>query len=117
MVRVILKTIIFFLVSAKSQFWSFPFSFLSLVLASNKLFFSQRLGIYSDEDPSFKMSLIIAPFNICILMGTLYSLVLMATYAQGYVFVLIGTIVLLHLTILKHTYLRKEQKTKIIDNF
>ncbi len=50
-------------------------------------------------------------------MGTLYSLVMMATYAQGYVFVLIGTIVLLNLTILKHTYLRKEQRTKIIENF
>ncbi len=50
-------------------------------------------------------------------MGTLYSLVLMATYAQGYVFVLISTIVLLHLTILKHTYLRKEQRTQIIENF
>ena len=90
---------------------------MSLVLASNKLFFSQRLGIFSDEDPSFKMSLVVAPFNICILMGTLYSLVMMATYAQGYVVVLIGTIVLLNLIILKLTYLSKAQKDDIILKF
>jgi ankyrin repeat protein len=108
---------LFFLFSDESQLWSLPFSFLSLVLASNKLFFSQRLGIYSDEDPSFKMSLIVAPFNICILMGTLYSLVMMATYAQGYVVVLIGTIVLLNLIFLKLTYLSKDQKDDIIDKF
>jgi ankyrin repeat protein len=108
---------LFFLFSAESQLWSFPFSFLSLVFASSKLFFSQRLGIYSDEDPSLKMSLIVAPFNICILMGTLYSLVMMATYAQGYVVVLIGTIVLLNLIILKYTYLRKTHMDKIINNF
>jgi hypothetical protein len=109
------QQLIFF--SAESQLWSVPFSFLSLALASNKLFFSQRLGIYSDDDPSFQMSLIVTPFNVCILIGTLYSLVIIATYAHGYVVVLIGTIVLLNLIILKCTYLRKTHKKEIIDIF
>ncbi len=50
-------------------------------------------------------------------MGTLYSLVMMAAYAQGYVVVLIGTIVLLNLFILKLTYLSKAQKVEIIVKF
>ncbi len=50
-------------------------------------------------------------------MGTLFSLVMMATYAQGYVVILIGTIVLLNLIILKQKYLSKDQKRGIINNF
>ncbi len=41
----------------------------------------------------------------------------MATYAQGYVVVLIGTIVFLNLIILKQTFLRKTHMEEIIDNY
>ncbi len=50
-------------------------------------------------------------------MGTLYSLVMIATYAHGYVVVIIGTIILLNLIILKLKYLGKTETKEIIDNF
>ena len=39
---------------ASAQQWSVPFSLISLTLSSAKLFFSQRLGRYSDFDPPLK---------------------------------------------------------------
>jgi hypothetical protein len=50
-----------------------PFSFLSLTLASAKLFYSQRLGRFADPDPSFKMIVFVAPFIILIIAGNVYS--------------------------------------------
>jgi hypothetical protein len=50
-------------------------------------------------------------------MGTLYSLVMMATYAHGYVVVLISTIVLLNSIILKSIFLGKTHMKSIIEKF
>jgi len=97
--------------------WSFPFSFLSLSIASMKLFYSQRLGVFSDQDPSLKMFLITAPFNICILISSIYSLVMMATYGHEYVLVLMGAIVLANIIVLRLTYLTKPQLHEIINIF
>jgi hypothetical protein len=41
---------------------SMPFSFLSLTLASVKLFYSQRLGRFPDVDPSPALVAFVFPF-------------------------------------------------------
>lgn len=87
--------------SAISQIWSTPISFLSLSLASVKLFYSQRLGRFYDADPNLKMVLFALPFIVGLIIGPIYSLLLMAAYLQGYVFVLISTIIVANFIILK----------------
>jgi hypothetical protein len=46
-----------------------PVSFLSLSLASVKLFYSQRLGRFPDSDPSLKMIVFVAPLVVLIIAG------------------------------------------------
>jgi hypothetical protein len=56
---------------------------LSIILSSIKLYYSQRLGRYPDPDPTLKMILFISPFITLLIIGPLFSFVLMATYLQG----------------------------------
>jgi hypothetical protein len=50
------------ILSAITQCMSMPFSFLSLTLASVKLFYSQRLGRFPDVDPSPALVAFVFPF-------------------------------------------------------
>jgi hypothetical protein len=50
-----------------------PVSFLSLSLASVKLFYSQRLGRFPDSDPSLKMIVFVAPLVVLIIAGLYIS--------------------------------------------
>ncbi len=50
-----------------------PVSFLSLSLASVKLFYSQRLGRFPDSDPSLKMVAFAAPLVVLIIAGLYIS--------------------------------------------
>ena len=72
-----------FSITAYSQCWSIPFSLLSIILSSVKLYYSQRLGRYPDPDPTLKMTLFAIPFITLLIIGPLFSFVLMATYLQG----------------------------------
>jgi ankyrin repeat protein len=76
--------------SAKSQLSSVPISFISFTLSSLKLFFSQRLGRYSDSDPPLlKSILIVAPFIVLQNFGILCCWVFIAAYLQGWILICI----------------------------
>jgi hypothetical protein len=47
------------------------FTHISLAWSSSKLFYSQRLGIFGDPDPSILMILQIIPFIMALLVGPL----------------------------------------------
>jgi hypothetical protein len=65
---------------------------LALAIASARLYFSQRLGKFSDPEPSFKMIACTMTLNIFFLSGLLYSLVLVASYIQAYILLTITTV-------------------------
>ena len=76
-------------------------SFLSLVLSSAKLFYSQRLGNYLELDPSFKM-IIYAALPICFqLLFPLFSLILSASGGNGLVLAQIASIMLANFVVTK----------------
>ena len=76
-------------------------SYLSLTLSSAKLFFSNRLGIFKDVDPTFKMIVVVAPAIAIFLLAPILSLVLMSTYFNELVIVVIGVIVAANAVVLK----------------
>ena len=73
-----------------------PVSFLSLCSTSIQMFFVQRMGRYSDADPSLKAQLFIFPFVFLQLTGPVFSLVLAILYLREYVFILCFLIGLLN---------------------
>ena len=75
-------------------------SFLSLVLSSVKLFYSQRLGIFLDVDPSPKMIIYAALPILIQLLFPLFSLILITSYLQEYVIFCIGIIMLANMIVL-----------------
>jgi hypothetical protein len=81
-------------------------SFLSLVFASSKLFYSQRLGIFLEVDPPLKMTLYAAPLIAFQILFPSFSLVLMAAYFREYVIVSIGIIMLAHAIVIKSPCLK-----------
>ena len=83
-------------------------SLLSLVLSSVKLFYSQRLGIFLDVDPSPKMLIYVALPIFMQLLFPLFSLILMASYFKEYVIVCIAIIMLTNLVVLKSKCLNKK---------
>jgi ankyrin repeat protein len=99
-----------FCVSAPSQKWSLPFSLLALAIASAKLYFSQRLGKFSDPDPTLKMLAGIMPIILLFLSGLLYSLVFVATYIQGYILLTISSVIVLNGFILFFKYFQKKKR-------
>ena len=90
----------FFFISASFQYVGIPISFLSLALSSTKLFFSQRLGRFTDVDPAFTHWITLLPIVSVQIMGPLLSLVLMAAYFRLYIFACIGGIVLINSLVL-----------------
>jgi hypothetical protein len=85
-------------------------------MASTKLFFTQRLGEFSNEDPSAKMIFILFPINIFLLLGPVLSVVLFAAYFEGYFIVSIAIIILVAFATLKSFYYRKQHIKDITKN-
>ncbi len=81
-------------------------SFLSLGMASVKLFYSQRLGIFADVDPSLKMILIVLPLILLQMMGPILSLVLLSTYFKALVILIVLFFILTQYLVMKCMYLK-----------
>ena len=58
-------------------------SFVTLALTSTKVFYSQRIGQFSEVDPSIRMNLLALPLIILTIAGPLYSIILIASYFRG----------------------------------
>jgi ankyrin repeat protein len=101
--------------SAIPQLVSLPISFLSLALASCRLFYSQRLGTFSEPDPSLKMILIILIPIICLISGILYSFIFITIFYEWISLVLIVVTLWANYFILKRIYLRAPEIEKNID--
>ena len=101
-----------------SQAISIPISFISLALASTKLFYSQRIGCLSVLDPSPAM---IAPVLLCallMLLGPLFCSLLFVCYFPGIVcFLLVGIIILTQFLVSKLLYFCCKSKKIVIDHF
>jgi hypothetical protein len=109
--------IFYFNFSAFSQCLSLPFSLLALSIASAKLYFSQRLGKFSDSDPTIKMLVWIMPINIIFLSGFLYSLVFVDSYIQAYILLTITSIIGLNGFILFLKYFQKNKREALRRDF
>ena len=85
------------------------------MLGSCKLFYFQRLGEYSDHDPSLTKTLIAAPLNFLLLAGILYSLILISSYYHLFVLLVIGFSSAVHYFCLNAAYRRKAELVEIIE--
>lgn len=91
--------------SEYTQMYLLPFSFLSLSVASIRLFFSQRLGRFCDPDPSLQMVLMVAPLIIIIIAVNLFTLIIIATFFHVYCVCCVFSIVIIMIierSIFKH---------------
>jgi hypothetical protein len=88
-------------VSDYTQIVSMAISFLSLVLSSVKLFYSQRLGSFLEVHPSIKMIVLAAMPITLQLLFPLFSLILLASYFREFVIVFIAIVVSMNAAVLK----------------
>ena len=100
---------VFLEISASTQVISIGFSFLSLVLSSTRLFYSQRLGKYQELDPSMPMILFVLVFIVGLITGPLCNLVLMSSYYQE------GVIIFISLNILSHLFNATAFKKELLE--
>ncbi len=100
-----------------SQLLSLPISFLSLVLASSRLFYSQRLGSFSDHGPSWKMTLMAAIPIMFLLPGLLYALIFIASYYRVFVILVIVLASAMNYFVLNFMYNNKSQTEEVTDSF
>ena len=98
------------------QVISMPISFISLVLATVDIFYTLRLGSFSDPAPTFKMVLFVAPFTALLTMGPLSSLILVATYFHGHVFIYTFAIISINATVMKYFYFSNKSSLEQIKN-
>jgi len=101
--------------SATSQIWSIPFSFLSLARASNKIFYSQRLGQLFEHSPSLTMTLVASLPNFFIITSSLFSYVIVAIYFKGFVLVPVLVICAANFIFLGKNIWGKKLRQEIID--
>ena len=92
---------------------STPISFFSLTLASVDVFYSLRLGRFSDFYPTLKMTILVMPFIIILISGPLLSIILMATFFNEYVIVFVASIIFLNTVVMKLLYFRKADRKNI----
>ncbi len=85
-------------------------SLVSLVLSSAKMFYSQRLGNYSDTDPHWKMIVFAMLINFLLLPGLLLSLIIVASYIQAFILLAILFVTLFNFVLLKLTYFQKDDQ-------
>ena len=101
-----LQTKLNILISATSQCAGIPLSFLSLSLASVKLYYSQRLGNFAAVDPSLKMIAFAFPFVSVQILGPLFSLIFLAAYFRGFVLLFIAFIIFTNFVTLKYFHFK-----------
>ena len=109
-----LNKVTFFFLSAKTQLASFSITNFSLILGSCKLYYFQRLGHYSDHEPSLKMILFASFPMMFLVFGILLSLVLISTYYQLWVLAVIFFSSFVHCICLKAVYRKKSASENII---
>ena len=96
------------------QIISLVLSYISLAWTSSKLFYSQRLGIYSEPNLTWQMLLVMLPFNFLMLLGSLTSLILTASYIHNWVLLHISlTITVVNGLLLYWTYFTWTAKNKL----
>ncbi len=95
------------------QCFSIPVSFLCLALASVRLFYSQRLEIFPEVDPSFKLIVFVFPIIMLQIIGSVATLVLSAAYLREVVIALIVFHILAQFIVLKFFLLKGNP---ILDN-
>lgn len=93
--------------------WSIPFSFFTLVCASSKLYYLQRLGFYSDPQPSMRMIFSVLPLQFFYLLGPALSLCLLATYYKLYTLVVIVAAMAIHGLFSYVVFFTKSQKADV----
>jgi hypothetical protein len=103
--KIQIKSSLFF--SDKKQIVSIVFSFLSTVISSARLFYSQRLADYLEVNPSIKMVSYAALFIIPQILFPFLSLVLMVAYIKGFVIIFIALIVFTNAIVLKLKCLKR----------
>ena len=96
---------------------SMPLSFLSLALASSRLFYSQRLGVFTDPDPSLKMTFYALTPNAFLIAGPLFTLILSASYLRLGVLVIIVVVIILNYTTLKLKYFTERHREELVEKF
>ena len=94
---------------------SIPIGFLSFSLASVRLFYSQRLGGFPDQDPNPKMTVFALPFVVTLTAAPFASLVLAATVFQANVLALVVAIVVVNFLVLYFLYIRKAARVKYLE--
>ena len=92
------------LFSALTQCLGIPLSFLSLALASVKLFYSQRLGRFREVDPSPKMIAFLFTFFLLQITGPLFNLVLLASYFKGHVILFVAFVIVANFFVLNFIF-------------
>ena len=105
------------LLSDPSQAISIPISFISLALASTKLFYSQRIGCLSVLDPSPAM---IAPVFLCallMLLGPLFCLLIFICYFPIASLLPVVIIIFTQYLASKLVYFTCDSKKKILEHF
>ena len=104
-------------ISATPQIVSLASGFVCLSLASSKLFYSQRLGILSNVDPSLGMLGCILPFTFVLILGPIFCLSLIASYSPKFAFVLVVIITLSQIACTKFVYYHGKAAQSIIGKF
>ncbi len=94
-----------------------PLSFLSLIMASSKLYYLQRFGIFSDPNPSLLMVIPFLPFHFFLLLGNIFILCLLATYFKAGVLVFIALTMLLQTILGLLTFRNNGEEKKIYQYF
>ena len=96
---------------------SIPFSFTSLVLASTHVFYNLRHGSFSDPDPTIKMILCVIPFTSLLVAGPLITLILIATYFRGYIFIYVLVIIGINFAVIKSFFMTAKCKEAMVKLF
>ena len=100
-----------------AQLQSLPFSLISLVVASTRLFYSQRLGIFSDHAPCLKMMARALFLNFLLILGPLFTLIIVASYFHLYVMVPVIITWFSNWIIMSQIYCTKAKEDEIIEKF
>ena len=98
-----------------SQRWSVPTSYVSLTLGSIQLFYSQRLGIYSDITPPIFNKVVMVPFIMIQNLGILAAWVFFSLVFKGYVFILGALAILADYVVLETALFGWDMSEKVFD--
>jgi hypothetical protein len=81
------------------------------------MFYSQRLGNYSDTDPHWKMIGFAMLINFLLLPGFLLSLIIVASYIQAFILLALLSVTLFNFVLLKLRYFKKDDQKSLTEGF